>query len=166
MPEQRRGRVIAMNTGEMNAFLDEERTCRLATLGPDGPHVSPVWFVWDAGTDADAGALWVYSLSRSQRWADLQRDPRVAAVIDAGHHYAELRGVEIEGQAAVVGPVPRTGAENPPPPELAVPELLMAAKYHDGTDFPHDGRHAWLRVTPRKITSWDFRKLATLPSQG
>jgi hypothetical protein len=27
----------------------------------------------------------------------------------------------------------------------------------------HDGRHAWLRITPAKITSWDFRKLATLP---
>ncbi|MGH3236760.1 MAG: pyridoxamine 5'-phosphate oxidase family protein [Streptosporangiaceae bacterium] len=157
---QRRGRVIAMSAGEMAAFLGEERTCRLATLGPGGPHVSPVWFVWDAG------ALWVYSLTRSQRWADLQRDPRVAAVVDAGHHYTELRGVEIEGQAAVVGPVPRAGGEDPPPPELAVPELLMAAKYHDGADFPHDGRHAWLRVTPKKITSWDFRKLATLPSRG
>jgi hypothetical protein len=26
----------------------------------------------------------------------------------------------------------------------------------------HDGRHAWLRVTPTKIASWDFRKLAGL----
>ena len=88
----------------------EERTCRLATLGPDGPHVSPVWFTWHGG------ALWVYSLTRSQRWADLQRDPRVAAVIDGGEHYGELHGVEIEGQAAVVGPVPRraTGTLRPP----------------------------------------------------
>jgi len=23
----------------------------------------------------------------------------------------------------------------------------------------HDGRHAWLRITPDKIVSWDFRKL-------
>jgi hypothetical protein len=23
----------------------------------------------------------------------------------------------------------------------------------------HDGRHAWLRLTPEKITSWDFRKI-------
>ena len=23
----------------------------------------------------------------------------------------------------------------------------------------HDERHAWLRVTPRKMNSWDFRKL-------
>src|SRR5580704_16629188 len=84
MSEQRRGRVIAMNAGEMEGFLGEERTCRLATLGPGGPHVSPVWFVWApvAGTDAGTSALWIYSLTRSQRWTDLQRDPRVAAVID------------------------------------------------------------------------------------
>ena len=163
MPGQRRGRVIAMSTAEMDAFLARERTCRLATLGPGGPHVSPVWFVWEAG------ALWVYSLTRSQRWADVQRDPRVAAVIDGGHHYAELHGVEIEGEAAVVGPaprIPRTGDGDPGPAELAGPEALMAGKYFESDQMIHDGRHAWLRVTPRKITSWDFRKLATLPSRA
>jgi hypothetical protein len=23
----------------------------------------------------------------------------------------------------------------------------------------HDGRHAWLKVTPAKVVSWDFRKM-------
>jgi hypothetical protein len=159
MPEQRRGRSIAMNADELDGFLSEERTCRLATLGSDGPHVSPVWFVWDST------ALWIYSLTRSQRWTDIARDPRVAAVIDAGHEYAELRGVEIEGEAIVVGPVPRTGREDPPYPELAIPELLLAAKYRNGGELTHDGRHAWLRLTPAKITSWDFRKLADRPGR-
>src|SRR5580704_6575283 len=99
--QQRRGRVIAMTAEELDAFLGEQRTCRFATTGPDGPHVAPVWFVWDGQ------AIWVYSLTRSQRWANLSRDPRVAVVV-------------------------------------------------------HDGRHAWLRVTPQKMVSWDFRKLATL----
>jgi hypothetical protein len=156
MPGQRRSRAIAMSAGELDAFLAQQRSCRLATLGAGGPHVSPVWFVWD-GT-----ALWVYSLTRSQRWTDIARDPRVAAVIDAGEEYAELRGAEIEGDADVVGPVPRTGPDDPPAPELAVPERLMAAKYWPGGEVAHDGRHAWLRVTPRKVTSWDFRKLARL----
>ena len=158
MREQRRGRVIAMSSSEMDAFLERERTCRLATLGPGGPHVSPVWFTWTGG------ALWIYSLTRSQRWADLQRDPRVAAVIDGGEHYAELHGVEIEGVAAVVGPVPRTGDTDPQTSELAEPERLMAGKYFEAAEMTHDGRHAWLRITPAKITSWDFRKLATLPA--
>jgi PPOX class probable F420-dependent enzyme len=153
--QQRRGRVIAMSAGELASFLDEQRTCRFATAGPDGPHVAPVWFVWDGQ------ALWVYSLIRSQRWANLARDPRVAVVIDDGHHYHELRGVEIEGQAAVVGPVPRIGGQDLP--ELADPERLMAAKYFGHPEMAHDDRHAWLRITPLKLVSWDFRKLASLP---
>jgi PPOX class probable F420-dependent enzyme len=162
--QQRRGRVIAMSAGELTSFLGEQRTCRFATAGPGGPHVAPVWFVWDGQ------ALWVYSLTRSQRWANLARDPRAAVVVDDGHHYHELRGVEIEGEAAVVGPVPRTADQDPQCPELAEPERLMAAKYFGpaasgaGPEMIHDGRHAWLRVTPRKLVSWDFRKLATLPS--
>jgi PPOX class probable F420-dependent enzyme len=156
---QRRSRVIAMSPGELDTFLGEQRTCRLATTGPDGPHVAPVWFVWDGQ------ALWVSSLTRSQRWVNLSRDPRVAVVMDDGHHYHELRGVEIEGEAVAVGPVPRTG-EGPAVPELAEPERLMAAKYSSGSaGAGPDGRHAWLRITPTKIVSWDFRKLATLPGR-
>ena len=159
MRQQRRNRVIAMSAGELTSFLAEQRTCRFATVGPDGPHVAPVWFVWDGR------ALWVYSLTRSQRWANLARDPRAAVVVDDGHHYHELRGVEIEGEAGVVGPVPRTADADPETPELADPERLMGAKYHGG-GMLHDGRHAWLRITPMKITSWDFRKLATLPKRA
>jgi PPOX class probable F420-dependent enzyme len=158
--QQRRGRVIAMNAEELDAFLAGQRTCRFATTGPDGPHVAPVWFTWDGQ------ALWVYSLTRSQRWANVARDSRVAVVVDDGHHYHELRGVEIEGRAAVVGPVPRTG-EEPQPPELAEPERRMSAKYfEDGQTMTHDGRHAWLRVTPLKLVSWDFRKLADIPARS
>ena len=152
-------RAIAMTAAEMDSFLGEQRTCRLATLGPGGPHVSPVWFVWDGA------ALWVYSLTRSQRWTDLSRDPRAAVVIDAGHHYHELHGVEIEGEAAVIGPVPRTHGAVPGtsgPAQLADPERLMARKYFGSDQMTHDGRHAWLRITPLKITSWDFRKIAGL----
>jgi PPOX class probable F420-dependent enzyme len=164
--QQRRSRVIAMTPGELDAFLGEQRTCRLATTGPEGPHVAPVWFVWDGQ------AVWTSSLVRSQRWANIARDPRVAVVVDDGHHYHELRGVEIEGRAAMVGPVPRTG-EDPPVPELAEPERLMAAKYSGGTQTASSGPqtasggpHAWLRITPVKIVSWDFRKLATLPGRS
>ncbi len=120
--------------------------------------MSPVWFVWHDG------AVWIYSLTRSQRWTDLQRDPSVAVVIDAGHHYHELHGAEIEGRAEIVGPVPRTADQDPGTPELAEPERLMARKYFDpAPTMLHDGRHAWLRITPAKITTWDFRKLAALP---
>jgi hypothetical protein len=43
--------------------------------------------------------------------------------------------------------------------ELAPVELQFARKYLGGDEMVHDARHAWLRVTPRKINSWDFCKL-------
>jgi Pyridoxamine 5'-phosphate oxidase len=147
---QRRGNKIAMDRAELDAFLTGERVCRMASISAAGPHNSPLWFVWDGS------AIWIYSIVQSQRWTDLQRDPRVAIVVDAGHDFVELRGVELHGSADVVGPIPRTGEEEAP--DLDEPERLFADKYTGSERFEHDGRHAWLRIRPTKVNSWDFRK--------
>jgi hypothetical protein len=149
-PSQRRGRRIAMSPTELDDFLTTSRTCRVASVGTNGPHVSPLWFVWREGS------LWLHSLNRSQRWTDLMKDPRVAVVVDAGEAYDELRGAELRGAVEVVGEVPRVGDDDNP--DLAAAESAFAAKYTDGA-FGYDGRHAWLRLTPAKIVSWDFRKI-------
>ncbi len=142
-----------MSAAEVADFLAAERTCRVATVGPDGPHATPLWFVWSSG------ALWLYSVVRSQRWTDLQRDPRAGVVVDTGTDYLELRGVQLTGRVAVAGPVPRTGSDDGDGEDLRAAEAAFAAKYFGGADMVHDGRHGWLRLAPRKITSWDFRKL-------
>ena len=149
MRVQRRGRALAMTPTELNEFLTAERTCRIATLSLDGPHVAALWFLWDGAT------LWLNSLVRSQRWVDVRRDPRVAVAVDAGEEFGELRGVEIKGAAEPVGEIPRRGTSDP---QLAGVERLFAGKYIGSETMPHDGRHGWLRVTPSKIISWDFRK--------
>jgi hypothetical protein len=139
-----------MTREELDAFLAVESTCRVATCGAAGPHLTPLWFAWDGR------ALWLTSLIRSQRWADLSRDPQVAVLVDAGEQYGELRGAELRGRVAPVGEVPRTGA---PCPELEPPERLFARKYQGADEMRHDGRHGWLRLVPGKVTSWDFRKM-------
>jgi hypothetical protein len=149
---QRRGRSIAMSPAEIDEFLGAERTCRMATLGANGqPHVAPLWFVWDGRS------LWLTSLVRSQRWTDVTRDGRIAVVVDAGVEFTELRGAQLSGSAVPVGEIPRLAT---PDPALAEPELLFARKYTGRDEFTSDGRHAWLRLTPDKIVSWDFRKIA------
>jgi len=143
-----------MTPDEVTAFLDAERTVRVATNGTNGPHATPLWYLWD-DSDGD-GVMWLTSLSRSQRWTDLMADPRIAAVVDAGHDdYTQLRGVELRGSVEVVGEVPRTGE---PHPELERVEQAFADRYTGG-HVGIDGRHAWLRLRPEKITSWDFRKV-------
>ncbi|MFD8799143.1 pyridoxamine 5'-phosphate oxidase family protein [Streptomyces atroolivaceus] len=149
---QRRGRRIMMTDAERDTYLAEQRTCRVATVSPEGmPHVGALWFVWD-GT-----SVWLYSLTRSLRWAQLRHDPRVAVVVDDGQEYGELRGVELSGEVSFVGEIPRTGEDCA---ELEHPERLFAAKYLGLTSLPHDERHAWLRLTPLAVRSWDFRKLS------
>ncbi|MDJ1135682.1 pyridoxamine 5'-phosphate oxidase family protein [Streptomyces iconiensis] len=151
--EQRRGRRIMMTRQERDAFLETRRTCRVATVGAGGtPHVGALWFWWDGK------ALWLYSVTRSRRWAQLSHDPRIAVVVDDGEEYGELRGVELSGSVEFIGEAPRTGE---PCPELADPERHFPAKYFGIDEMPHDGRHAWLRLTPTSVVSWDFRKLST-----
>ncbi len=119
-------------------------------VGPSGaPNVTPLWFVWDGSS------IWLTSIVASQRWTNVMRDNRVSLCVDSGDGFMELCGVEIDGTAEAVGEVPRTGEPND---ELVEPERLFADKYAGGT-VHHDNRHAWLRITPTKIASWDFKKM-------
>lgn len=152
--EQRYARRIAMTPQERDAFLRQQRTCRVATVGPDGtPHVTPLWYLWHEEH------LWLYSLVRSKRWTNLQANPRVAVVVDAGDDYRELRGVELVGRAEPIGERPRRGD---PHPLLEPVERAFAEKYGQGGGMVYDGRHAWLRVVCERQFTWDFRKLAAL----
>lgn len=139
-----------MSPAEVDAFLADERTCRVATIGADRRlHVVPLWFVWHGGS------IWLNSLVKSQRWTNLRHNPALAVVVDAGEAFSELRGVEINGEAEIVGDTPRTTA---PCTDLDGPERLFAQKYAGRDQFVPDGRHAWLRVVPDQMKSWDFRK--------
>ena len=71
---------------------------------------------------------------------------------------APISAILFTSQATESAGWPSTAA---PDPVLAAPESLFARKYTGG-DFAPDGRHAWLRLTPDKLVSWDFRKLAGL----
>src|SRR5258708_34937112 len=121
---QKRARKIPMTDHERDARLAELRVCRIGTIGVDGgPHVSALWYCWDGA------ALWLYSLIRSQRWVNLQRDRRVSVVIDQGVDYFELRGIEFIGEVEFVGEQPRAGDPNP---EREEPERLFAQRYTRG----------------------------------
>ena len=79
---------LRMSSGELDEYLDRQRTLRLATVDERGvPHVVPLWFVWHDG------AVWLNSLTRSRRHRHLRSGRPVGMVVDDGDRYGELRGV-------------------------------------------------------------------------
>ncbi len=70
--------LIRMSEEELAAFLDEQRTVVVATIGRDGwPHLMPLWF-----TVRD-GELWAWTYARSQKVKNLERDDRVTLQVES-----------------------------------------------------------------------------------
>lgn len=84
------------------AYLQSQRLGRLATVGPDGqPHVVPVGFRYNPELDViDIGG---HDFARRKKYRDVQRNPRVAFVVDdlASTAPWRPRGIEIRGEAEV-----------------------------------------------------------------
>lgn len=89
--------AITMDDAEIAAFVEEQRNCTLATIGPTGtPHLVAMWY---AVID---GQLWFETKAKSQKATNLRRDDRVTVMIEAGQTYDSLRGVSFEGRGVVV----------------------------------------------------------------
>src|SRR5207244_6708346 len=62
---------------QQHALLARSRNGVLATTGPAGsPHAAPVWYLWD-GTE-----IRISTPRTTQKVRDIERDPRVAFVVD------------------------------------------------------------------------------------
>ena len=149
MPKRRS--QIAMTPEEEAAALKEARTIQIASNGHDGfPHVVAMWFgVVD-------GKVYFSTYGKSQKVLNLQRDPRVSAMVELGHDYGELRGVVIKGTARVVT------ADDP---DRAVMEQRLAqgmgGRYGGGSGGAGglSPKRVVVEITPRETYSWDHQKL-------
>jgi PPOX class F420-dependent enzyme/OxyR family protein len=85
------------------AYLQSQRLARIATAAADGqPHVVPVSFRYNAEYDAiDVGG---HGFARRKKYRDVQRNPRVAIVIDdlASIDPWRPRMIEVRGTAEVL----------------------------------------------------------------
>jgi PPOX class probable F420-dependent enzyme len=142
---------IRMTDAEVAEFLDHERTLQLASIGPDGvPHLVPMFF----GLIDGRIALWTYA--KSQKAANLRRDPRVTCLVESGEQYGELRGVSITGRAELhddYDTVYRVG------------EALHRRYQGDMTHASRAGveaeaaKRVAVFIDPVKTVTWDHRKL-------
>jgi pyridoxamine 5'-phosphate oxidase family protein len=98
-----------MLTNAERTYLVSHPLGRLATRGPDGaPQIHPVAFRLSRdGTTPEIGGP---DLARSQKFRNIQADPRVSFVVDdlaapdetLGPHGQLGRGIEIRGHAEIV----------------------------------------------------------------
>jgi PPOX class probable F420-dependent enzyme len=146
---------IQMTRGEIDRFLGAARTMILCSSGRDGaPHPMPMWF----GVEPD-GTVVMTTFTKSQKIRNLERDPRVALLVEAGEKYDELQGVVLYGEAELVRELPavldilarvtgRTGGA--PNVDDAVLRAGLEATARKRTG---------IRVRPTRVVSWDHRKL-------
>ena len=85
-----------MTEAEVEAFLEEQRTMAVATIGADGrPHVVAMWYAFVDG------ALCFWTFAKSQKVVNLRRDNRITCLVEDGDVYANLRGVELIARAHI-----------------------------------------------------------------
>lgn len=149
-----RGRdLVRMSAEEVADFLASQRKVQVATIGPDGsPHLTTLFHVVQDGRIA----FWTYA--RSQKIRNLERDPRVSCLVEAGADYFDLRGVSLRGRAELVTE----------PDGVRAIGTAVAARMVDGADLGEAGRTEVERqvgkrvgvvVVPEHTASWDHRKM-------
>ena len=143
--------AIRMSDAEVAAFLAEPRTLNVATVGPDGSiHLVAMWYLMQ-------GASPVFTTYRkSQKVANLRRDPRLSALVEAGDDYGNLRGVELIGRAELIED----------PGEVLTLVRDIGAHYGRRGAGQDPARAAakrvGVRLIPQRVISWDHAKIGAL----
>ena len=150
-PARHRDR-IAMTPADQAALLAESRKLQLATINRDGtPHLVTMFYVMLDGQIA----FWTYRSAQKAR--NLVRDPRVTCLVEAGEEYFELRGVQVVGTVRRIEDPARVldiGRR------LAAVTMGMSAEALEEYTTKTARKRVGFVVEPRRIISWDFRKLA------
>jgi PPOX class probable F420-dependent enzyme len=144
---------IQLSPDEQRELVDSERIVVVSSLGPRGwPHSMPLWYV------PRDGEIWIYTYAKSQKVKNLERDPRATLLVETGHEYAELRGIEIEAEAEVHRDLDTVF-------ELA---KELTSRYAGGAQVDDAAAKALraqaqkrvaIRFEPRRVATWDHRKL-------
>lgn len=151
-------RDISMTPTEIAAFLQAGRTLQVASLHRDGrPHLVPMWYV------VEDGRVVFRSFTRSQKIVNLRRDPRLSVLVERGEAYEDLQGVMIEGDGRLIDDpayvltlygklAAKYALAGPAPRVLSAAELAA-------TFARHAAKNTAVVVEPRRVTSWDHRRL-------
>jgi len=148
--------AVRLTEDEVAALLDDNLKVQVASIGPDGaPHLTTLFYVVQDGKVA----FWTYG--RSQKVRNLERDPRVTALVEDGLDYFELRGVSIRGHAEIVRDYDQIYALG----SAVVTRMLGADSFESLGDFGRETvekqatKRVGVVIHPEHVASWDHRKL-------
>jgi PPOX class probable F420-dependent enzyme len=146
-----------MTESEVRDFLASNMKVQVASIGRDGmPHLTTLFYVLLDGRIS----FWTYATSQKVR--NLERDPRVSALVETGNDYSELAGVSVQGTAEIVRD----------PDGIRRIGTAVVAAMSGGADLGDLGRdivehqvtkRVGIVVTPSKVASWDHAKMNALP---
>jgi nitroimidazol reductase NimA-like FMN-containing flavoprotein (pyridoxamine 5'-phosphate oxidase superfamily) len=148
--------AVKLNDQEVQDLLAENLKVQVASNGYDGvPHLTTLFYIVRDGKIA----FWTYG--RSQKILNLERDPRVTALVEDGVDYFELRGVSITGRAEIIRDydgIFEIGS-------AVATRMLDAESFEALGDFGRETveKQATKRVAviihPEKVATWDHRKM-------
>jgi PPOX class probable F420-dependent enzyme len=136
---------------EVAAVLAEGTKLQLATVNPDGtPHLVTMFY---ALVD-DRIAFWTYRASQKAR--NLERDPRVTCLVEAGDDYFTLRGVQVGGLAT---PTDDPAAVADIGARVVARSAGLPREHLDGYVAHTAPKRRGYVVEPVRVASWDHRTL-------
>ena len=153
---------ITMSDAEIAEFVERSRTCTMATVGPNGtPHLVAMWYAYLDGE------IWFETKAKSQKAANLRRDPRIVGMVEAGLSYDQLRGVSIEGTAHIIDD---TTDDEYWAAGVSVFERYQGPYTEEMRPFVEImmNKRVIVRIDADRVRSWDHRKLgqAEMPVGG
>ena len=145
---------IKLTPAEQAELLESERVVVVSSNGPRGwPHSMPMWYV------TRDGEIWVWTYAKSQKVRNLERDPRATLLVETGHEYTELRGIQIEAEAELIRD----------PERIVDYAKEMTIRYAQGIESVEGDAAAALeaqapkrvaiRFVAKRTATWDHRKL-------
>ena len=132
------------------SFLEGPHLARLATCNPKTlqPHTVPVWYEWDGRS------VWISSFRSTRKIKEIQKNPRVALVVDIAIDGDTNMGVMFEGPVELVGD-PQLGIQQG---TSIYTRYLGAAGAQSPTpqSWLHDPEHVLIMLTPVWVYAWGF----------
>ncbi len=146
-----RRKQIAMTEEERAEFLATARTAAFSTIDPWGyPHTVAMWFAMENGCPV------MTTYAKSQKARNVERNPKVAFMVESGETYDSLKGVLIRGEAELIRDF-----------EYAVSVLKRIHEKMLGALVPavedamrkQAQKRVVVRIRPVRVSSWDHSKL-------